>query len=65
LFWKLDISSFSTIYDRPINSSRQERTMCLKLGMKICQEYAKIGDSGYMERICKNWRFRLYGGILA
>jgi hypothetical protein len=46
---KLDISSLPTIYGRPNNSSRQQRTTCLKSELKICQECAKIEDSSYME----------------
>jgi hypothetical protein len=49
LVWKLDILIFSTIYGRPNNSSRRERINCLKLGLKISQECAKIRDSDYLE----------------
>ena len=34
LNWKLDISSFTTIYGRFSNSSIRERTTFLKLGLK-------------------------------
>jgi hypothetical protein len=34
LIWKLDISSFSFIYGRPSNSSKEKMT-CLKLGPKL------------------------------
>jgi hypothetical protein len=50
LGWKLDIFIFLKIYGRPSNLSRQERTTCLKLRLKICQEYMKIGDLGYIEK---------------
>jgi len=49
LNWKLDITSFPTIYGWLSNSFRQERMMCLKSVFTICQEYAKIEDSGYMK----------------
>jgi len=49
LGWKLDIFIFLKIYGRPSNLSRQERTICLKLGLKICKEYTKIEDLGYIE----------------
>jgi hypothetical protein len=49
LFWKLDISSFPTIYSRPNNSSRREIMTCLKSKLKIYQECANIRDLGYME----------------
>jgi hypothetical protein len=49
LGWKLDIPSFPTIYVRPSNSSRRERTTCLKSWLKLCQQCAKIRYSGYME----------------
>ena len=38
-----------TIYDRPSNLSIRERITCFKLGLKICQEHAKIKDSSYRE----------------
>jgi len=50
LVWKLDIIRLPTIYSRPNNSSRWEKTTRLKLGLKIYQEYAKIENSGYIEK---------------
>jgi hypothetical protein len=49
LGWKLDITSFPTIYGVPINSSGRKRTTCLKSWLKICQDCEKIKDSGYMK----------------
>ena len=37
LRWQLDISSFPTIYGKPNNSFRRERTTCFKLGLKNLQ----------------------------
>jgi hypothetical protein len=42
LNWKLDISSFTTIYGRLSNSSIRERTMCLKLGLKYAKNVRKL-----------------------
>jgi hypothetical protein len=40
--WKLDISSFLTIYGRLINSSRQERMICLKSWLKSAKNVWKL-----------------------
>jgi hypothetical protein len=42
LGWKVDIHTFLTIYSKPANSYRKERTTCLKLGLKSVRNVWKL-----------------------
>jgi hypothetical protein len=42
LDWKIGILTFPSIYGRPANSSRLERTTCLKLGLKSARNVRKL-----------------------